>query len=69
MQHTSTQAGPKISFSSEESASTYSTESSNYDGCLPLTINGVNIMKEDIREFYDLEGLWGENTLLNSSNQ
>ena len=27
----------------------------------------VNIMKEDIREFYDLEGLWGENTLLNSS--
>ena len=28
----------------------------------------VNIMKEDIREFYDLEGLWGENTLLNSSN-
>ena len=29
----------------------------------------VNIMKEDTREFYDLEGLWGENTLLNSSNQ
>jgi ribosome-associated protein len=29
----------------------------------------VNIMKEDIREFYDLEGLWGENTLLNSSNK
>jgi len=29
----------------------------------------VNIMKEDIRKFYDLEGLWGENTLLNSSNQ
>ena len=29
----------------------------------------VNSMKEDIREFYDLEGLWGENTLLNSSNQ
>ena len=29
----------------------------------------VNIMKEDIREFYDLEGLWGENTLLNPSNQ
>ena len=29
----------------------------------------VNIMKEDIREFYDLEGLWGKNTLLNSSNQ
>ena len=29
----------------------------------------VNIMKDDIREFYDLEGLWGENTLLNSSNQ
>ena len=29
----------------------------------------VNIMKEDIREFYDLEGLWGENTLLNSLNK
>lgn len=29
----------------------------------------VNIMKEEIREFYDLEGLWGENTLLNSSNK
>lgn len=29
----------------------------------------VNIMKDDIREFYDLEGLWGENTLLNSSNK
>ena len=29
----------------------------------------INIMKEDIREFYDLEGLWGENTLLNSSNK
>ena len=29
----------------------------------------VNIMKEEVREFYDLEGLWGENTLLNSSNQ
>ena len=29
----------------------------------------VNIMKEDIREFYDLEGLWGENTLLNSSKK
>ena len=29
----------------------------------------VNIMKEDIREFYDLEGLWGENTLLNSSSK
>ena len=29
----------------------------------------VNIMKEDIREFYDLEGLWGENTLLSSSNK
>lgn len=29
----------------------------------------VNIMKEDIREFYDLEGIWGENTLLNSSNK
>ena len=29
----------------------------------------VNIMKEDTREFYDLEGLWGENTLLNSINK
>ena len=29
----------------------------------------VNIMKEEIREFYDLEGLWGENTILNSSNK
>lgn len=29
----------------------------------------INIMKEEIREFYDLEGLWGENTLLNSSNK
>ena len=28
----------------------------------------INIMKSDIREFYDLEGLWGENTLLNNSN-
>ena len=27
----------------------------------------VNIMKNDIREFYDLEGLWGENTLIDSS--
>ena len=27
----------------------------------------INIMKSDIREFYDLEGLWGENTLLNNS--
>ena len=27
----------------------------------------INIMKSDIREFYDLEGLWGENTLLNTS--
>lgn len=27
----------------------------------------VNIMKSDIREFYDLEGLWGENTLIDSS--
>ena len=26
----------------------------------------INIMKSDIREFYDLEGLWGENTLLNN---
>jgi ribosomal silencing factor RsfS len=24
-------------------------------------------MKNDIREFYDLEGLWGENTLIDSS--
>ena len=23
----------------------------------------INIMKNDIREFYDLEGLWGETTL------
>ena len=29
----------------------------------------VNLMKEDTREFYDLEGLWGENTLLNSINK
>ena len=29
----------------------------------------VNIMKSDVRDFYDLEGLWGENTLLNNSNQ
>ena len=29
----------------------------------------INIMKEDVREFYDLEGLWGENTLLNFSNK
>ena len=28
----------------------------------------INIMKNDVRDFYDLEGLWGENTLLNSSN-
>lgn len=28
----------------------------------------INIMKSDIRDFYDLEGLWGENTLLNNSN-
>jgi ribosome-associated protein len=28
----------------------------------------VNIMKADVRDFYDLEGLWGENTLLNNSN-
>ncbi len=27
----------------------------------------INIMKSDIRDFYDLEGLWGENTLLNNS--
>jgi|TARA_B110000977_G_scaffold200688_1_gene292144 ribosome-associated protein len=26
----------------------------------------INVMKSDIREFYDLEGLWGENTLLNA---
>ena len=29
----------------------------------------VNIMKEEIRDFYDLEGLWGENTLLDNINQ
>lgn len=28
----------------------------------------INIMKSDIRDFYDLEGLWGENTLLKNSN-
>ena len=28
----------------------------------------INIMKSYIRDFYDLEGLWGENTLLNNSN-
>ena len=27
----------------------------------------VNIMKNEVREFYDLEGLWGENTLIDSS--
>ena len=27
----------------------------------------INVMKSDMREFYDLEGLWGENTLLNTS--
>jgi len=27
----------------------------------------VNIMKAETRDFYDLEGLWGENTLLNTS--
>ena len=26
----------------------------------------VNIMKDEVREFYDLEGLWGENTLIDS---
>ena len=26
----------------------------------------VNIMKNEVREFYDLEGLWGENTLIDS---
>lgn len=26
----------------------------------------INIMKNEIREFYDLEGLWGENTLIDS---
>ena len=28
----------------------------------------INIMKSDIRDFYDLGGLWGENTLLKNSN-
>ena len=28
----------------------------------------INIMNSDIRDFYDLEGLWGENTLLKNSN-
>ena len=27
----------------------------------------INIMKSEIREFYDLEGLWGENTLAQKS--
>lgn len=27
----------------------------------------INIMKKDEREFYDLEGLWGEKTLLDAS--
>ena len=27
----------------------------------------INIMKKDEREFYDLEGLWGEKTLLDVS--
>ena len=26
----------------------------------------VNIMKNEVREFYDLEGLWGENTLIDT---
>ena len=29
----------------------------------------VNIMREEIRDFYDLEGLLGENTLLDNINQ
>ena len=28
----------------------------------------VNIMKQDQRDFYDLEGLWGENSLLKKLN-
>jgi len=28
----------------------------------------INIMKKDTREFYDLEGLWGEKTLTQKSN-
>ena len=28
----------------------------------------VNIMKQDQRDFYDLEGLWGENSLLKKFN-
>ena len=27
----------------------------------------INIMKKEEREFYDLEGLWGEKTLLDAS--
>ena len=27
----------------------------------------INIMKNEIREFYDLEGLWGETTLTQTS--
>jgi|TARA_B100000035_G_scaffold308315_1_gene312783 ribosome-associated protein len=28
----------------------------------------INLMKSETREFYDLEGLWGENTLLPASS-
>ena len=28
----------------------------------------VNIMKQDQRDFYDLEGLWGENSTLKNAN-
>ena len=28
----------------------------------------INIMKNEIREFYDLEGLWGETTLTKQSD-
>ena len=29
----------------------------------------VNIMRKEQREFYDLEGLWGENTLITQKNK
>ena len=28
----------------------------------------INIMRQEQREFYDLEGLWGENTLLKKNS-
>ena len=29
----------------------------------------INIMRKEQREFYDLEGLWGENTLITQKNK